>query len=108
MGAMVTIKYDASKVTDEETTVLARAIQEQAAEIMEEDDVFVYAEKALIIIRADPIEVFIQVNTHKVSDPADLLGKVSKSLSAWKQQSNFMHSINLNVIPVEWHAKFGI
>jgi hypothetical protein len=107
MGAMVTIRY-VNGVSDEEAATLGHVVQAILVKAMEEKDVFVYADKALIAVGADPIEVFVQVNAHKVSDPAALMNDILESLIDWKKQSSFPHSINLNVIPVEWHAKFGI
>jgi hypothetical protein len=108
MGAMITIRYDTGKVTDDEAIMLAKATQVIVAEILEVKDVFVYADKALIVASADPIETFVQVNAQKTPDPAALLQDIIEKLADWKQQHNFAHPINLNVIPVEWHAKFGV
>jgi hypothetical protein len=107
MGAMVTIRY-VKEVTDEEATTLGNALQTVVAKAIEEKDVFIYADKTLIVVGADPIEVFVQVNAQKVSDPAALMTKISEDLAVWKTQNNFAHPINLNVMPVEWHAKFGV
>jgi hypothetical protein len=108
MGAMVTIRYDGSRVTDKEATTLANIIQKLVLETIEANDVFVYADKVLIAVGADPIEVFVQVNANKTPDPAALIDTITEKLAGWKRQTSFVHPINLNVIPVEWHAKFGI
>ena len=107
MGAMVTIRY-INGVTDEEVTTLSNALRTVVAKAIEEKDVFIYADEALIVVGSDPIEVFIQVNAQKVSDASALMNTIAEDLAAWKAQNNFAHPINLNVIPVEWHAKFGI
>jgi hypothetical protein len=107
MGVMVTIRYT-SEVADNEATTLAHAMRARVVEVTEEQDVFVYADKALVAVSADPIEVFMQVNAHKVSDIAGLMDKITNKLANWKRQNDFALSINLNITPVEWHAEFGI
>ena len=108
MGAMVTIRYDGGKVASEEAAALASIMRKLVTEAVKVKDVFVYADEALLAIGVDPIEVFVQVNAQKTSDPAALMDKITQTLTVWKQQNNFAHPINLNIIPVEWHAKFGI
>ncbi len=108
MGAMINISYDSHKVSSEEATQLATSLQLLAREVMGEKDVFVYADAKPITIGADPIEVFIQVNEQKLTNPAGLMDEVAGKLNIWKEQSNFQHLINLNVIPVIWHSKIGI
>lgn len=108
MGAMITIAYDSDKVSSDEATQLATNLQLLVTEVMGEKDIFVYADEKPIVVAADPIEVFIQVNEQKLTDPTDLVDKVAEKLSAWKAENNFQQTINLNVIPVIWHSKIGI
>jgi hypothetical protein len=108
MGAMITIKYEAQKVTDDEAATLAQDIQSLVAEEIGEKDVFVYAEKAAIVSGADPIEVFVQVNSRKITNSAGLTDAIATRLVDWKKRSGFSWPLNLNVIPVEWHSKVGL
>lgn len=108
MGAMINIAYDINSVSDNEATQLATAIQKIVMEAMGEKDVFVYADAKPITVAADPIEVFIQVNGQRITEPLGLMEEITKKLGAWKQQSNFRRLINLNIIPVIWHSKIGV
>ena len=108
MGAMITIHYDDTVIARDEVRTLSEAIHQIVREVMAVNDVFVYAYTAQVLVGADPIEVFIQVNASKVSDVPRVIDLVTARLTAWKQQSEFSVPINLNVIPVEWHYKIGI
>ena len=108
MGAMITIMYDGNKMADEQASLLAKGVIELVAEEMNDQDVFVYTCKPTSNIAAATVEVFIQVNSHKVSDATTILDGVAAGLSSWKQQNNFSLPINLNVIPVEWYSQVGI
>lgn len=108
MGAMVTIKYDNSRVTNPETKTLSEGVKTLIEELLGESDVFLYADSSDITIGADPIEVFIQVNSKNVLNLDKLLSNLVEKLSIWKQQNNFDLPINLNIIPVVWHSKIGV
>ena len=107
MGAMINIIYDTQNVSNEEADMLSHGIQKLVMDVMAVKDVFVYAQQPLVVL-ADPIEVFIQVNKAEVKDPAELTKRIASRLSAWKQENDFKPAININVHPVEWHYKIGI
>ena len=107
MGAMINIVYNEKEVSDSEASSLMQGIQKIVAEIMAVKDVFVYVTKPLLVI-ADPIEVFIQVNKKEVNDFAQLTEAITLRLSEWKEKNQFKPVININLHPVEWHYKIGI
>ena len=107
MGAMVTIKYTAS-LEETQAQTLAKGLKSLVEEAIGGSDVFVYADAARIAVGAEPLEVFIQVNSNKITDPTQLINDIADRLAEWKRQNSFEHLINLNVIPVQWHSKIGI
>ena len=107
MGAMITIKY-ASSVEAADIEVLAHGLKSLIEEAIGENDVFIYAETSTIAVGIEPIEVFVQVNERKAADPEHLTSAIAEQFSAWKQESNFSQTINLNVIPVQWHSRIGL
>jgi hypothetical protein len=108
MGAMITIHCDSDKVTNEQASLLAKNVIELVAEELDDQDVFVYVDSVETQIAAAPIEVVVQVNKHKVSDPTIVLDNVAAGLKTWKGSIGFSLPINLNVIPVEWYSQVGI
>ena len=108
MGALINIDYDSQIVSTEQAELLTINMQSIVASAMKEKDVFVYANAKTIATGSDPIEVFVQVNQQKVTDPASLLEEIATALSSWRVQANFEQPINLNVMPVIWHSKIGI
>jgi len=105
MGAMINIAYDTESVNTEDVKTLSKNAQKIVEREIGEKDVFVYADSAGITVSVEPIEVFVQVNSQKIIDPQQLTDNIAKGITDWKQQSNFEHPINLNVIPVDWYSK---
>jgi len=108
MGAMVTILYKSDSITESDARDLAENVQKNILLTLNTKDVFVYNFEVKDTVAADPIEVFVQINKLKVPEPNLFLEDLSNHLSRWKNQTNFSHTINLNVVPVEWHSKFAI
>lgn len=107
MGAMIVIHYDNTVVAKDRMGELSNHLQRIVKDVMATKDVFVYANTAQITI-ADPIEVFIQVNTNEVPDPSVVVNAIVERLSSWKHDTGFITPVNLNVIPVQWHYKIGV
>ncbi len=107
MGAMITIKYTSS-VEAADIDVLANGLKTLVEEVIGENDVFIYAETPSFAVGIEPIEVFVQVNGREVPDPEQLTQAIAEKFSAWKQKNTFNQSINLNVIPVQWHFRIGL
>lgn len=107
MGAMITIKY-ASSVNAADIEVLANGLKSLVEEAIGENDVFIYTETSSFAVGIEPIEVFVQVNGCEVTDAEQLTETIAEKFAAWKQKSSFSQSINLNVIPVQWHFRIGL
>lgn len=108
MGAMVTVIYNRDAVSVNEVSVLSKALQNIVAKAIGDSDVFVYVSSPEKVFGADPIEVFVQVNSQKTADPGKVLSAVAEGITAWKSNSNFTQTLNLNVIPVEWYPKINL
>jgi len=108
MGVMITIYYHNQALLHDEAQFLTTGLQSVVSTVMEKKDVFAIANHDQYAAASNPIEVFVQVNRAKIDNPADLTEKIAAALIAWKQNNNFDYQINLNVMPVEWHAKLGI
>lgn len=108
MGAMISIAFDHLQVTSIEIGELAQGIQGIVSDALNDKDVFVYTNSAPVSAAVEPIEVFVQVNKQKVSEPDALTQTIAKHIADWKKEAKFNHPINLNIIPVEWHSKTGI
>ena len=108
MGVEITIHYDKDRVTLKDATILSSNAQTIIRDVMKKRDVFVHANESTIFISDDPIELLIYVNRDKVTDPSQLADGIAQTFGAWRQESAFPHIINLNVMPVEWHARLGV
>lgn len=108
MGAKINIAYDSNIVGDEDIAKLSRDLPALVSRAMNAGDVFLYVDHSHASVGVDPIEIFIQVNHDKVTDPAALLDTVVSEIRTWKQESGFEHLVNVNVIPVEWYSEIGI
>lgn len=105
---MIDIKYDDTKVSDDEVLELSKAAQEIVSKVTQIEDVFVYANSARVKVKIAPIEVFVQMSAHKVKDLESLTDEIKSKLSAWKNENNFKHSINLTLIPMQWKVEVDI
>jgi hypothetical protein len=70
--------------------------------------VFVYANKAQIKVKIAPIEIFVEMSAHKITDLDELFSEIKSNLSEWKKTNNFSHPINLTLIPMNWKIEIGI
>lgn len=105
---MIHIYYDDQVVSRTEAQSLTTGVQLLVAEVMNKKDVFAFTNHDDLKAGSDPIEVFVQVNAAKITDPARLAEQIAAAITIWKQANNFVHPVNLNVIPVTWHAKLGL
>lgn len=102
------IEYDNQKVTDADAQALSEAIQKIVSEITSIDDVFVYANSAQIKIGVAPIEIFIKMTANKIADTNKLIADIKLRLIEWKGAIQFIHPINLTLIPMQWKIELGI
>lgn len=105
---MINIKFDDSKVGNDEITLLSQGVQKIVSEVTGIKDVFVYADSPRIKIKVAPIEVFVQMSAFKIVDRDTLTGNIKNALVAWKEKNNFKQPINLTLIPMDWKVEIGL
>lgn len=105
---MITVKYDDTKVGDQEIIDLANALQQIVIEATNIQDVFVYADSPKIKIAVAPIEVFVEMSASKISDKDALFENIKNKLANWKQVSSFTQPITLTLMPMDWKFEVGI
>ena len=105
MGVMITIKYNERSIRHSHIESLSNGLKHLVEEVMNESDVFVYADAPAIAVGNEPLEVFVQVNGRSGADCNTILNSIADGLGEWKRQHNFSQTVNLNVIPVEWYFK---
>jgi len=105
---VITIEYDDKAVSDEDMKALCDGIQEIVSTTTQIDDVSVYAHSAKIKVKHAPIEIFVRLSAHKVTDLDALLSEIKEKLSIWKKKCQYRHLLNLTVIPMNWKFEIGI
>lgn len=105
---MINIKYDDSKLKDEEIVTLSNALKNIVIELTNIPEVFVYADSPRIKINVAPIEVFIEMSASKVSDKQKLFRDIKNELSNWKKANNFQHPITITLTPMDWIFEVGV
>lgn len=105
---VIRIKYDDTKVVEEDIMRLSSATQKIVAEVTEIEDVFVYADSPKIKINVAPIEIFVEISAQKVENIDTLLEKIRERLASWKSETNFPQPINLTVSAMPWKFVIGI
>ena len=105
---VIRIDYDKEKLKDEDVLVLSNAVQKIVSEATKIEDVFVYANSPHIKVKIAPVEIFVQMSAHKITDEDTLVSEIKSKLSVWKKESNFQHLINLTLIPMKWKIEIGI
>ena len=99
---MITIKYDDQKVMDDKIVELSHAVQKIVIEATKIPEVFVYADSPKIKIDVAPIEIFVEMSAHKVSNKQELFTEIKEKLSSWKKENNFNYPITITLTPVDW------
>ena len=105
---VIRIDFDNQKVSEDEVRALSNAMQKIVSEITHIEDVFVYANNSQIKVKVAPIEIFIQLSSHKIEDTDALVAEMKSQLSNWEKENNFEHSINMTFIPMDWKIEIGI
>lgn len=105
---MIHIEFDDRKVSTEEVQSLSKGIQKIVSEATHIEDVFVYANSAQIKIKIAPIEIFVRMTDHKITDEDELVKEIKVKLQEWKKVTNFQHSINFTLVPMHWKVEVGI
>ena len=105
---LIRVEYDDSKVSKDEATILSEAIQKIVSDVTQIDDVFVYGNSAQIKIKVAPIEIFVEMSDYKIKDLDELTNSIKEALSKWKAENNYLHPINLSLIPMHWKVEVNI
>ena len=87
---------------------LSRAVRDIVSEVTGITDVFVYANSAKIKVQIAPVEIFVEMSNHKITDEDTLMSGIKEKLSAWKKEKNFLTPINLTLIPMHWKVEVDI
>lgn len=103
---LIRIEYD--KVPETDIQSLSQAVRDIVSRVTGIADVFVYANTSQIKIQVAPIEVFVEMSAHKITNADELIGKFKSEIAAWKKNSSFKHPINLSLIPMPWKIEIGI
>jgi len=102
----IRIDYDDSKLNDQDILDLSNAVQKIVSEITGIEDTFVYANSPHIKVKVAPIEVYVQMSASKIPDVDKLFNDIESQLSQWKKDTQYKHSINLTLMPMQW--KFDV
>ena len=105
---VIKVKYDDAVLTETEATALCKAAQKIVKAATGIEETFVYGNSAHIKIDIPPVEVLVEMSSHKIEDKDALLKKMSDDLRAWKKENSFPHPINLALIPMHWKIDFDI
>ena len=105
---MIVVKFDDSKVVDEEIVTLSKALKDIVVKATGISEVFVYADSPRIKIDVAPIEVFVEMSAHKINDVSVLFENVKNQLSSWKKENNFTHPVTMTITPMNWKFEVGI
>ena len=105
---VIHIEYDDAAIHDDQVELLSHAVRDIVAEETQIDDVFVYANTARIKVKVAPIEIFVAMSDHKISDIDDLVSRLRRRIHDWKVKVNFPYMINLTFTPMPWKIELGI
>jgi molybdopterin synthase catalytic subunit len=103
---LIRIEYD--NVPESEIKNLSESVRDIVSKVTGIEDVFVYANSSQIKVKVAPIEVFVEMSAHKISNIDELVGKIKNEISIWKKSSGFEYPINLSLIPMPWKVEVGI
>lgn len=105
---VITIQFDNKALKNQEIELLSKAIRKIVQDATSIEDVPVYANNSEIKISIAPIEIFVQMSAHKIKDEQILLDNIKQKIAEWKNKNNFLHKINLTLIPMNWKIEIGI
>jgi hypothetical protein len=105
---VIRIEYDPAVVTDFRARALCQAAKAAVVAATGIPETFVYGNASQIRVDVAPVEIWVEVSTSKVPDPAKTAADIRAKLSEWKQQDNFGAKINLTLIPMQWQLELEI
>jgi len=105
---IVTVEYDDQVVSVKDINDLCSEIQHIVSTTTQIEDVPVYGRSAAIRVKSAPIEIFVQISSHKIKNLDSLMLEIKQKLADWKAMHSFKHPINLTIIPMNWKFEIGI
>jgi predicted nucleotide-binding protein (sugar kinase/HSP70/actin superfamily) len=105
---IIRIDYDNEQIRNEEVIRLSHAVREIVSEVTNIEDVFVYANSSEIKIKVAPVEIFIEMSSHKIKDLDELMENIKRPVQEWKKVNDFKIPVNLSIIPMPWKIEIGI
>lgn len=108
MAPLINIEYDNAHASEKQMRELSEHVRDVVSETTGIKDVFVYTNTATIKVQVAPVEIFVRMTAAKIEDRETLVETIKKELSAWKEETDFPHPINLTLIPMDWNIEIGI
>jgi hypothetical protein len=105
---IIRIDYNNHQIEDGDVLRLSDAIREIVSKVTDIEDVFVYANNSKIKIKVAPVEIFIEMSSHKIKDVDKLIENIKKPIQEWKIKNDFKIPLNLSIIPMPWKIEIGI
>ncbi len=105
---LIRIEYDDKKVSEKDAVKLSEAVRDIVSEVTGIEDVFVYGNSSAIKVKVAPIEIFVEMSAHKITDSDKLIGEFKTRIAEWKKKEKYPHPINLSLIPMPWKVEIGI
>lgn len=105
---IIRIDYDNNKIQKTDVETMSEAIRLIVSKHTDIAEVFVYANASEIILKADPIEIFVEMSAPIMEKRPDLMAKVKADIQAWKKENDFTLPLNLTLIPMTWEMEIGI
>lgn len=105
---IIRVDYDHNKIEKDDVETMSEAIRQIVSKHTDIVEVFVYANRSEIILKADPIEVFVEMSAPIMEKRPNLMADVKSDIQAWKNENDFTLPINLTLIPMTWAMEIGI
>ncbi len=105
---IIRIDYDTAQVQKPDIEILSNEILNIVSKHTEIKEVFVYVNSHELVLKADPIEIFVEMSAHIMEKRPDLMADIKADVKAWKESSDFKTPINLTLIPMTWEMEIGI
>ncbi|MBP6911811.1 MAG: hypothetical protein KBB88_01250 [Candidatus Pacebacteria bacterium] len=91
---IIRIDYDDNSVQEKKMQLFAEAIKDIVSVATGIPEVSVYANASHIKVNIAPIEIFVHMSAHIISDLEILFTDVQTRLIAWKKENNYYHCTN--------------
>ena len=98
---VIHIEYDKSVLLESDVQLLCKGAHEVTVQVTGVADVPVYANSSHATYAIAPIEIFIRLSDHKITDKIALSNELKMAAIKWKADNNFSHNINMSLIPMD-------